>query len=132
MINVPLNPNEMTALNPDHALRLALLGVLVGILSLHAWREGCRMARSPEDYRRMLIRKGSVHPLALLWIRPENRISIRSWGIGFSRVALLYAVFSFVVAGVLFALIVMDRSGMSSTVGPIAEFLSRFEAGLAC
>lgn len=122
----------MTELNLEHAFRLALLGLLVGIVSLYGWRVGHKMVKSPEEFRRMLIKKASAHPMALLWIQPGSRESIRSWGIVFSKLALLYAVFSFVIAGVLFALIVMDHFGMNATVGPIAEFLSKFEAGLNC
>ncbi len=122
----------MTELNLEHAFRLALLGLLVAIVSLYGWRVGQKMVRSPEEFRRMLIKKGSAHPMALLWIQPGGRESIRSWGIVFSRLTLLYAVFSFVIAGVLFALMIMDHFGMNATVGPIVEFLSKFEAGLTC
>ncbi len=48
-----------------------------------------------------------------------------------SRIATAYAALSFAVAGVLILLMLMDHAGMNQTVGPIAEFLSRFEAGLS-
>lgn len=77
----------------------------------------------------MLVKKGSAHP-GLLWNQPGGRESIRLWGTVFSKLTFVYAVFSFVIAGLMFALIVMDHFGMNATVGPIAEFLSKFEAGL--
>lgn len=122
----------MTELNLEHAFRLALLALLVGSLSLYGWRASRRMAKSPGEYRRMLVRKGSARPVVLPWLRPESNDSIRSWGLFYSRLALLYAVFSFGIAGVLLALIIIDNLGMEAMVGPIAGFLSKFEAGLAC
>jgi hypothetical protein len=53
-------------------------------------------------------------------------------GTALSRVAFCYMVFSFAMAGVISVLIVMDRAGFGSAVGPVVELLSKVEAGLAC
>lgn len=120
----------MDVLDSAHALCLAMLAAVVGILSVLALRAARGMVEFPERYRRALLDKEATHPLAFLWSRRGGERSIRRWGTAFSRVALFYAVFSFVTAGVLVALMIMDRAGMDNAVEPIAEFLSKFEADL--
>ena len=57
--------------------------------------------------------------------------AMRSWGVAFSRLAMLYAIVSFTTASLLVALMIMDHTGMDHAVRPIADFLSKFEAGLS-
>ncbi len=120
-----------TAINSGHALIVAMIATVVGILSTLGWRAGRAMMKDPGGYRRALLAKGSGHPLAMLWTRRDGERDLRRWGVWFSRLALYYAVFSFGLAGTLLTLAVMERAGMTHAVKPIAEFLSKLEAGLS-
>lgn len=57
--------------------------------------------------------------------------AMHSWGVTLSRLAMLYAIVSFTTASILVVLMIMDHTGMDHAVRPIAEFLSKFEAGLS-
>jgi len=121
----------VAALNAAHAGELALIATVVGALSVIGWRAARVMLRDPERYRRLLLEKEPWHPLAMLWTRRGGGQLLRRWGLAFSRLAMIYAVVSFSVASVLVALLIMNHTGMNHAVGPITEFLSKFEAGLS-
>lgn len=122
----------MTELNEPHAVWLVFIATVMGMLGLYGRRVARGMVEAPEMYQRKLLEKRWIHPLAMRWMRPGSVDTIRSWGIGLSRLAFGYAVFSFATVGVISILIVMDCVGFESAVGPVVKLLSKLEADLAC
>ncbi|MDQ8191420.1 hypothetical protein [Roseibacillus persicicus] len=118
-------------LDLGHALELALIAFAMGSLSLFGWKLGGKIEDSPETYQEHFAEKRPLLFAVLVNLFHGEERATRMLGRLLSKGMPVAAIGAYTLCVVLVALMVMNLAGLGDSVGPVVEFLARFERGLA-